>query len=265
MAVTAAGTQLTEAHRLEQLAVRAAFLREFLDLWPTLDPIRLDATAQAWLNLVLSLVTRYRMESVNTAVAYYGAYRMAEVGAPSPVEVAGDVLAAAGVAVRTSLAVTGPINIKAKTARGMSPERAAKVALVEASGSAGRHVLNGGREALIEQVTLDELCIGYARVTRAGTCDFCAMLASRGFVYASEFRATKSSGRRGKRKWGESFHDHCKCTAEPAYSRSTPLPETTAQYQAIWESSTVGKSGKAARVAFREALKANRELAPQGA
>ena len=49
---------------------------------------------------------------------------------------------------------------------------------------------------------------GYARVTTGDSCAFCIMLASRGFVYASERTATKS-------KRGDKYHNHCHCVAVP--------------------------------------------------
>ena len=49
---------------------------------------------------------------------------------------------------------------------------------------------------------------GYARVTAASPCAFCSMLASRGFVYRSDETALKT-------KTGDSYHNHCHCTAVP--------------------------------------------------
>ena len=54
--------------------------------------------------------------------------------------------------------------------------------------------------------------IGYARVpTSANPCAFCVMLASRGFVYSSEEKATKS------RKTGDKYHSNCFCKAVPFF------------------------------------------------
>ena len=49
---------------------------------------------------------------------------------------------------------------------------------------------------------------GYARVTTGSSCAFCVLLASRGFVYASEKSATKT-------KTGDSYHPNCRCVAVP--------------------------------------------------
>ena len=51
--------------------------------------------------------------------------------------------------------------------------------------------------------------IGYARVTTSDACAFCVVLASRGFVYASEMTATRRRGDGGK------YHRDCRCVAVP--------------------------------------------------
>lgn len=51
--------------------------------------------------------------------------------------------------------------------------------------------------------------MGYCRVPHGDACAFCIMLASRGFVYASEETATTSKRTGGK------YHEHCTCTAVP--------------------------------------------------
>ena len=53
--------------------------------------------------------------------------------------------------------------------------------------------------------------IGYARVPSSlNPCAFCVMLASRGFVYRSEYTATKT-------KSGGRYHEHCSCKAVPFF------------------------------------------------
>ena len=56
--------------------------------------------------------------------------------------------------------------------------------------------------------------IGYARVTVGDSCAFCIMLASRGFVYTSEYSATKT-------KLGYKYHENCNCTAVPFHKAHT--------------------------------------------
>lgn len=49
---------------------------------------------------------------------------------------------------------------------------------------------------------------GYARVTTAGACAFCVLLASRGFVYRSKRTASRT-------KFGDKYHDDCRCVPVP--------------------------------------------------
>ena len=55
---------------------------------------------------------------------------------------------------------------------------------------------------------------GYARVPVGDTCAFCIMLASRGFVYASEKSALRS-------KTGGKYHRNCNCIAVPFHEART--------------------------------------------
>ncbi len=78
MASTSQGAALTEAHRQQQQQVRAAFLAEFLALWPLLDSTRLDETGPGWVRAVLPLVRRYRAESARVASVYFDEFRLVE-------------------------------------------------------------------------------------------------------------------------------------------------------------------------------------------
>lgn len=84
MASTDRGRDLTEAHRVEQQQVRSAFLLEFLALWALLDPRRLDDTSPGWIQAVLRLIQRYRLQSAEVATVYYHQFAEAEAR-PVPV------------------------------------------------------------------------------------------------------------------------------------------------------------------------------------
>lgn len=58
----------------------------------------------------------------------------------------------------------------------------------------------------------DIAATGWARVTRAGSCEFCTMLAGRGPVYRS-----KSSAQDGP---SGDYHDNCHCVPKPTFYRS---------------------------------------------
>lgn len=300
MASTRGGKALTEKHRLDQVALKAAFLLEFNDLWAVLNPYDLDRTSAAWLRQVEPLIARYREQSAQIAEDYYTAFRAAEspeaaLDSPAPTvtrEKPSERKAARtrasnprvrqnrrnlvkpkiiwddeDKATRTSLMVTGPANVKSKRKRGKSPEEAARDAVVDAGGSAARHVLTGGRVTHLELVESDQAAIGWIRVTDGDPCYFCAMLASRGPRYRSEQSATRVVRGRGKRAIGDTYHDHCACTAEALFSRSQAWPGRGREFQKLWNETVKGKySGKDAVRAFRRAYeyeqrKANRFVA----
>lgn len=248
MASTATGSQLTRAQRSDQARIRNQAVAEFLNLWPLLNPRDIDTTSQSWTALAIELVRRYRALSAQRAGQYYTALRLAETTELAPPVIS---LATAPVqAISTSLLVTGPIGLKARIGKGMPIEKASKLALVQASGAVARHVADGGRQTLIGTAEADALAVGYARITDGNPCPFCAMLASRGFVYRS--RESANFAHNGV----DRYHDHCGCTVEPAFSRGQALPAANERYEKLWIESTRGKSGKDAINAFRDALAA---------
>lgn len=271
---------MTEAHRAAQIAIRAAFLREFMDQWDLLDPRDLDRTAVPWASAVMRLIADFREDSAEAAQNYYREFRAVELpnaDHPAPVverrESGRRVNSRrretrapsrgglrrvtiewddADDAAETSLLVMGPSNIKAKRKRGKSPEEAAREALVEAGGSAGRHVLNGGRTTHLELVGNDPEAIGWLRVTDGDPCAFCAMLSSRGPVYRSHQSATTVVSPKAKRALGESYHDHCACSAEAMFSKSQAWPGRGREFQQLWRE--VARGNKDGFKRFRRAL-----------
>lgn len=82
--------------------------------------------------------------------------------------------------------------------------------------SMDRWVKAGGRETIMRASKHDPSKPRYARVpSGAKTCAFCAMLASRGFVYASEDKA----GALGQ------YHKDCDCEIIPSWDRKNPKIE----------------------------------------
>lgn len=73
---------LTAAHRKQQIALRAKFLREFVTLYGLLEFNQLDRSAPHWLRIVMTLIRIYRQESANRANHYYQAMRQAEILLP---------------------------------------------------------------------------------------------------------------------------------------------------------------------------------------
>lgn len=275
MAATSEGRALTEQHRRAQVAAQRGFLAEFVALWLLLDPYRLDDTAPGWVSAVMRLIGVWRQQSADVAVDYYQRLRVVEAPRaplPGPLPVfdrpapadrvvrrvargnRGSVVLRrdpgrqvtpvvswrdADRAARASLIVTGPVNIKRRTGRGEGPQVAVRRALTESSGAASRHVLNGGRRALLVMADADPAALKWARVTDNDPCAFCAMLASRGFAYDTRASAAFEP------------HDGCACTVEPMFDRAAAWPGRAREFQAMWREFTRGTTGKAAVRAFR--------------
>jgi hypothetical protein len=287
MASTPRGRQLTEDHRLAQVANRNAFLAEFLALWPLLNPEQIQKTGPGWIRAVMPLIEDYRERSAQLAEDYYVDFRAAEapeasLDGPAPKvdrqkpsqarsparrtrnprlrQVGRGRLVTPKIiwdddnrAAQTSLIVTGPANIESKKRRGKSPEQAAREAVVEAGGSAARHVLTGGRTQHLEMIREDPAKPAWIRVTDGDPCAFCAMLASRGPVYQSKWTATHVVQKTAKRPPGAIYHDNCGCTAEAVFTETQAWPGRGREFQKLWYEATNGMSGKDAINAFRRA------------
>lgn len=223
MAITAQGARLTEAHRQAQLQIRATVLRQLVQVWPMLDPVRLDQTSPAFLAAATRLVLGGRQLSARASMLYLQQFRAAEgVPGAAPIVIdrpTGDTIES----VRTSLTVTGPVSIKQAAAAGVLSGAAARTAFTKVSAAAARHVLDGGRNVTVNSVNADPAARGWARVTSANACAFCAMLAGRGGVYTettADFAA----------------HDGCGCVVEPAFAgQGYSLPPGTEDFRDMWD------------------------------
>lgn len=245
MATTPLGARLTRTYRRESAALKAAVLRDILDVWPVLDLADVSRTWPALLAALKLILGVRRTQSVAAAETYLRRFRAAEgittgfrtVRAPAMVADAVDV----------SLGATGPATIIRSLNKGHSVGDASKLALTTVGGAATRIALDGGRQTVVLTVDDDRQALGWMRVTRPGACAFCAMLASRGPVYKTSRSAGDDTNR---------FHDHCLCDIEPVYSRATTWPESSRNAHDLWASSTASLSGRDAMKAFRVAYEA---------
>jgi hypothetical protein len=141
--------------------------------------------------------------------------------------------------------------VAAEILDGMSDDIEALQRAIEAQieGSAQKMIADAASDELLAAVESDPQAIGWARVTRPGACAFCLMLATRGPVYRKEgtanFRAHAPINGRG---------GTCHCTAEPLWRGKYEPPAHVREAQALWKTSTKGRSGKDAIRAFRRAL-----------
>ncbi|TDD97635.1 hypothetical protein [Actinomadura rubrisoli] len=136
--------------------------------------------------------------------------------------------------VDANLNATGVASYKKAIRAGQPPERARDTMAVNLAGSAATLALEGGRETIRSAVLGDDEAIGWARVTDADPCAFCAMLASRGAVYRSRQTA---GGAKNKQFEGEGmfkFHNHDGCSAVPVFDADDPVLEEAERLYDKW-------------------------------
>jgi len=220
MARTAAGRRLTNLHRRQQLALRAAVVRDVLKLWPMWHP-KNPSSYEAFETAMVLLVQSRSVQSASLSARYYELFRA--VDAPGMKVTRAVQLAAArdAAAIRAAVSVTARAGVYTALAAGQPYEMAMRNGLVRVSGAVTREVLNAGRDTILQEVQRDGKAHGWARVTGGNPCAFCAMLASRGPAYSesgADFEA----------------HDHCQCGAEPAYEGSE-WPGRGREFRDLWQ------------------------------
>ena len=96
--------------------------------------------------------------------------------------------------------------------------------------------LLNGRSVLEKAGMADKKVLMFARGTSSNPCHFCAMLASRGFVYASKQTAMRSYQGGGLR----SYHPNCHCFPIARWVEGSALPQRNAWFQELWDSEISG-------------------------
>lgn len=195
---------LAETHRVAQVEATATVQKALGDVFDRqLNPAALDASFPTYLRSSLAVIAGGRQNAVSLAKLYYGKSReLAGLEAIVP-DIA--VPAIDLEAVATSLAVTGPASIKKQLSSGVGLHYAVNAAKAATLAAGKRHVLNGGREAIVAAVQADDKAHGWARVSDGAPCAFCAMLVSRGPVYRSRGTADFKA------------HDRCGCGIRPFF------------------------------------------------
>lgn len=199
---------LAEQHRRAQLQIRAHVIRSFMLLWPLWNGD--DASFERLIEATLPLIRVFKEGSAALAGRFYTAERAA-------VDLAGEptVRLASSIDVKqitSSMYVTGQVSARNALASARTPTEARDSALTKVSGAVARHVLDGGRQTILDSVAADERALGWARVTDGDPCYFCLTLASRGAVYESETTA------------GFEAHDFCGCAAMPVFRPDVEIP-----------------------------------------
>jgi hypothetical protein len=224
-----------------QASLAAAIAREVLAAWQALlDVAQLRKTIPDLSAAVAALAHQYGNASAALAVHYYETERAAAAvsGKFTPVPAQPPSLEQVTEGVRWAT--------KDLWTADYAPH--VEPAQVLLQGAASTLALDTGRETLITAVHQDRKARGWARHVEPGACYFCVMLATRGMAYRSRQTAEFQA------------HAHCRCIPEPVFTAYEP-PARVREWEALWRSSTRGKSGAEARRAFRAALE-GRDLKP---
>ena len=187
-------TSAADVARLRAATTKVVNLaRRDLDrFWRRLDSTNADAARDALLTYVPALVSTYGEIASTVAADWYDTVRAEEVRD-------GKRFAVLTVSPETDAAATGSVRYAAGHLYTDTPG----LMLPVLSGAVQRHIAGVSRRTIGENVRRDPARPRYARVPQGPkTCAFCAMLASRGFVYGSENLAGGD---------GREFHDDCDC------------------------------------------------------
>lgn len=266
-------------HREDQDNIGLSLALKLFPLWTIQRFTELDRSTPLWVSSVLPVVRTAYLQSQRVAAVFAADVRMAALPEepPLPMELPSvelpekvptyrfdspfipsegtedqpavkfDEFPTADVS--DSLKITGNYNVKAQMP-GREEDLMPK-GLTNSSGAAMRQAMNGGRNATGNVVRFDRKVIGYARVTDGNPCWYCALLASRGAVFATDsfnkggrlrfdgvltksdrdFKAPKDgpelpSGFSNVAK----VHDHCRCQLRPVYKNETSFGR---RYEAV--------------------------------
>ena len=186
------------AQQVREVAQTQATLARLWDL--TLDPSDIDGSFARFQVRASQLIKGARSRGELTAQQYYQAQKVL-AGFATPAPVVG-LQPTQELANRNALHATSVAKAKAAIARGEPPEVALNAAKAAMLRSAKRRILDAPRRRLIALSDVDDDALGWARVSDAQPCYFCAMLVSRGPVY-----------RAGTARFPA--HDGCGCSARP--------------------------------------------------
>jgi hypothetical protein len=258
MATATEVRRLTQAYRAQQVrraAVVAALVAAYYRQQVEADDA---ASVERWLEIMLPRIMSTEGTVARLAASYATETRRMEL--PSEPELT--FTASPGAVeeqIRKSLVVVGPgayMNKMRQIERTDVDDRQRQALLVEAkqvtarkvAGATVRHIQSGGRRTTVEAARSDRLAQGYVRVTRDKPCFFCAMLASRGLVFAED--SFDLSDPRFTGEGDAKVHDNCQCGMKPVYNKETdPLVADSLVFTDLWE--RWGAGGGDAALRFR--------------
>lgn len=192
----------TEALRQLQEGIRALVIRDLTAFFGSIDLGRPEAARDALLEYVPFLVATYGEQAASLAADWYD-----------------DVRASEGIGGRFRAAMDVPDESAATEglvhrAAGALFTDAPLAALPMIQGKVAMYAIEGARQTVMTSTMRDPRASGWQRVTRAGACRFCRMLAGRGAVYKE---STVHFAAHGGAKGGE-----CNCAAVPSWDPDAP-------------------------------------------
>lgn len=244
---------LARRHRAAQTTLANQVAARLLQLWGglVLAPGR---GTDAFLAQAAPIVVAQNARSASLATTFYTRARRLEY--PSAPAFTPEPETLLDEQVITSIVASGFRELSDSLAAGKTLEQALDDGASAATGAATRHVLSGGRSIIRDAVYRDTVTVGYERITRAGCCSFCAMLASRGPVFRSDSfdqSDPRFDGEGSKVK----VHDQCHCDFQPVWAKGQPPSGDGLAYQQLWNDEIRGKfTGHEATKAFRRLYEA---------
>lgn len=194
----------TEYYRSVKACSQAA-QRDFMKIWALLDFEDLETSKMLLLDLLPGMVAKYGDAAAEAAAEMYEAVCLAETGKATTAELA----KASEKKVRNSVYYASSLMAKGEHDRAFGVLRAAL----------DYHVKRPARKTVENNARRDGA--RWARVPQgAETCEFCVMLASRGFVYHTEETAGSGHG----------YHTDCDCLPVPSFNADTVVPDYDPDY-----------------------------------
>lgn len=202
-------TTISDEFRREQIAIRRQAADRLAQLFPGLNFKDLDATAPGWVMNVERVALRAHEDGVELAQDAYRQMRR-ESGNGGRVSFVLPTLDRGKL--RAELLYLGPRAAKQALAGGVRIPSIAEKVFANTTGEALLQAMQGPRSVIRDTATKDARAVGWKRITSAGACPFCRMLADRGAVY---YESTAFFG----------AHKHCACTAAPVFVGGEAGPE----------------------------------------
>jgi hypothetical protein len=231
-----------DQYRRQQAQIGAVLTGDLVRLLKGLfNPANPGPSWQATRMATAALIRDRRRQSADLATRFYRDARQS-AGVPDgfmpapPIDLDEDRLL-------KSIDATGIATYQKSLRSGATPEKAVERAAVTESGNASRLALEGGRSVIDQTVQEDDAAIGWARVTDADPCSWCAAMASRGAVYRNERTAGQSVNSHFVGEGQFKFHDHCGCVAAPVFDPDDPVLDAADNLYDRWLQVTAGHSG----------------------